>query len=162
MFVCDYGKNKKFLLYLAWILANSSARWVTQGESLSPASDLANEGAAEIQACAERLLELRECVTRVGTIARLTVSMEPPPLLEKVSMGDLLPGFKAVSSIFKWINTGRRELENARTRTRNRTGELARETHAPEWDWVLEETNMATSYYMHNTFVVKLVLKWHF
>ena len=68
MFVCDYGKNKKFLLYLAWILANSSARWVTQGESLSPASDLANEGAAEIQICAERLLELRECVTRVGTI----------------------------------------------------------------------------------------------
>ena len=59
-----------------------------------------NEGAAEIQGCAERLLELRECVTRVGTIARLTVSEEPTPLLEKVSMRDLLPRFKALSSIF--------------------------------------------------------------
>lgn len=59
-----------------------------------------NEGAAEIQGCAERLLELRECVTRVVTIARLTVSEEPTPLLEKVSMRDLLPRFKALSSIF--------------------------------------------------------------
>lgn len=59
-----------------------------------------NEGAAEIQGCAERLLELRECVTRVVTIARLTVSEEPTPLLEKVSMRDLLHRFKALSSIF--------------------------------------------------------------
>ena len=106
MFVRDYGKNKKFLLYLAWILANSSARWVTQGESLSPASDLVNEGAAEIQGCAERLLELRECVTRVGTIARLTVSEEPTPLLEKVSMRDLLPDLKFLVQYFNWINMG--------------------------------------------------------
>ena len=57
-------------------------------------------GGGEIEGCGERLLELGECVTRVGTIARLTVSEEPTPLLEKVSMRDLLPRFTALSSIF--------------------------------------------------------------
>jgi len=86
-----------FVRDLVWISANSSAHWVTQGENLSPASDLENERAAEIQGCEERLLELHECVTRVGAIARLTVSMEPTPLLEKVSIRDLLPRIKALS-----------------------------------------------------------------
>ena len=94
------GKNKKFPLYLVWNSANSSPRWVTQGESLSPEWFSSERGGgwdsglrgARTDVPLAPSLEKRECVTRVGTIARSTISMEPTLFARKgIHMWSVIP-----------------------------------------------------------------------